>query len=219
MGYTVVDASTVVGTHISNVLQSHAAELLGREEVQALIDHFGREAPKLVEDLVPKVIPVGIVQKVLQNLLEEGMHIRDLRTILETLGEHVGRTQDVDDLTAAVRVALGRAIIHQLFPGEQELPVITLEPQLENILVAAASGKSQGGLEPGLAERLLKQASTVTEELEAQGFNPVLITPGQLRPMLSRFFLRRSIPNLRVIAHNEIPDTKSIRIVGVLGAA
>ncbi|GAB7129444.1 flagellar biosynthesis protein FlhA [Silvimonas sp. JCM 19000] len=218
MGYTVVDASTVVGTHISNVLQSHAAELLGREEVQALIDHFGREAPKLVEDLVPKVIPVGIVQKVLQNLLEEGMHIRDLRTILETLGEHVGRTQDVDDLTAAVRVALGRAIIHQLFPGEQELPVITLEPQLENILVAAASGKSQGGLEPGLAERLLKQASTVTEELEAQGFNPVLITPGQLRPMLSRF-LRRSIPNLRVIAHNEIPDTKSIRIVGVLGAA
>ncbi|MDR3426247.1 MULTISPECIES: flagellar biosynthesis protein FlhA [Silvimonas] len=217
MGYTVVDASTVVGTHISNILQSHAAELLGREEVQQLLDHFAKEAPKLVEDLVPKLVPVGTVQKVLQNLLDEGMHVRDLRTILETLGEHIGRTQDIDDLTAAVRVALGRAIIHQLFPGENELPVITLEPQLENILVSAATGKSQGGLEPGLAERLLKQASTVTEELEAQGFNPVLITPGNLRPMLSRF-LRRSIPNLRVIAHNEIPDTKSIRIVGVLGA-
>ncbi|MBB5192937.1 flagellar biosynthesis protein FlhA [Silvimonas terrae] len=218
MGYTVVDASTVVGTHISNVLQSHAAELLGREEVQQLVDHFAKEAPKLVEDLVPKLVPVGTVQKVLQNLLDEGMHVRDLRTILETLGEHIGRTQDIDDLTAAVRVALGRAIIHQLFPGETELPVITLEPHLENILVNAASGKSQGGLEPGLAERLLKQASNVTEELEAQGFNPVLITPGNLRPMLSRF-LRRSIPNLRVIAHNEIPDTKSIRIVGVLGGA
>ncbi|GGP20535.1 flagellar biosynthesis protein FlhA [Silvimonas iriomotensis] len=218
MGYTVVDASTVVGTHISNVLQSHAAELLGREEVQQLVDHFAKEAPKLVEDLVPKLVPVGTVQKVLQNLLDEGMHIRDLRTILETLGEHINRTQDIDDLTAAVRVALGRAIIHQLFPGENELPVITLEPHLENILVNAATGKSQGGLEPGLAERLLKQASNVTEELEAQGFNPVLITPGNLRPMLSRF-LRRSIPNLRVIAHNEIPDTKSIRIVGVLGGA
>ncbi|GGP26315.1 flagellar biosynthesis protein FlhA [Silvimonas amylolytica] len=218
MGYTVVDASTVVGTHISNVLQSHAAELLGREEVQQLVDHFAKEAPKLVEDLVPKLVPVGTVQKVLQNLLDEGMHIRDLRTILETLGEHINRTQDIDDLTAAVRVALGRAIIHQLFPGENELPVITLEPHLENILLNAATGKSQGGLEPGLAERLLKQASNVTEELEAQGFNPVLITPGNLRPMLSRF-LRRSIPNLRVIAHNEIPDTKSIRIVGVLGGA
>ncbi|SMC26174.1 flagellar biosynthesis protein FlhA [Andreprevotia lacus DSM 23236] len=218
MGYTVVDASTVVGTHISNVLQSHAAELLGREEVQQLLDHFGKEAPKLVEDLVPKVIPVGTLQKVLQNLLEEGMHIRDLRTILETLGEQIVRTQDIDDLTAAVRVALGRAIIHQLFPGEDELPVVALEPQLENILMSAAAGKSQGGLEPGLAERLLKQASQLTEQMEAQGLNTVLITPGQLRPMLSRF-LRRSIPNLRVIAHTEIPDSKTIRIVGVLGAA
>ncbi|KAF0813052.1 Flagellar biosynthesis protein FlhA [Andreprevotia sp. IGB-42] len=218
MGYTVVDASTVVGTHISNVLQSHAAEMLGREEVQQLLDHFAKEAPKLVEDLVPKVIPVGTLQKVLQNLLEEGMHVRDLRTILETLGEQMARTQDIDDLTAAVRVALGRAIIHQLFPGEDELPVVALEPQLENILMSAAAGKSQGGLEPGLAERLLKQASQLTEQMEAQGLNTVLITPGQLRPMLSRF-LRRSIPNLRVIAHTEIPDSKTIRIVGVLGAA
>nr|WP_035061804.1 flagellar biosynthesis protein FlhA [Andreprevotia chitinilytica] len=218
LGFTVVDASTVVGTHISNVLQSHASELLGREEVQQLLDHFAKEAPKLIEDLVPKIIPVGTLQKVLQNLLEEGMHIRDLRTILETLGEQILRTQDVDELTATVRIALGRAIIHQLFPGEDELPVVALEPQLENILMSAAAGKSQGGLEPGLAERLLKQASQLAEQMEAQGLNTVLITPGQLRPMLSRF-LRRSIPNLRVIAHTEIPDSKTIRIVGVLGAA
>ncbi|MEJ2794225.1 flagellar biosynthesis protein FlhA [Iodobacter sp. LRB] len=216
-GYTVVDASTVVATHISNILQSHSAELLGREEVQQLLEHFGKEAPKLLEDLVPKIIPVGTLQKVLQNLLEEGMHIRDLRSILETLAEHITRTQNIDELTAAVRVALGRAIVHQLFPGENELQVVTLEPQLENILLSAVSGNSQGGLEPGLAERVLKQASELSEQLEQQGLSTVLIAPAQLRPMLSRF-LRRSIPGLRVIAHTEIPDSKTIRIVGMLGA-
>jgi flagellar biosynthesis protein FlhA len=216
-GYTVVDASTVVATHISNILQSHSAELLGREEVQQLLEHFGKEAPKLLEDLVPKIIPVGTLQKVLQNLLEEGMHIRDLRSILETLAEHITRTQNIDELTAAVRVALGRAIVHQLFPGENELQVVTLEPQLENILLSAVSGNSQGGLEPGLAERVLKQASELAEQLEQQGLSTVLIAPAQLRPMLSRF-LRRSIPGLRVIAHTEIPDSKTIRIVGMLGA-
>ncbi|STR45588.1 flagellar biosynthesis protein FlhA [Iodobacter fluviatilis] len=216
-GYTVVDASTVVATHISNILQSHSAELLGREEVQQLLEHFGKEAPKLLEDLVPKIIPVGTLQKVLQNLLEEGMHIRDMRSILETLAEHITRTQNIDELTAAVRVALGRAIVHQLFPGENELQVVTLEPQLENILLSAVSGNSQGGLEPGLAERVLKQASELSEQLEQQGLSTVLIAPAQLRPMLSRF-LRRSIPGLRVIAHTEIPDSKTIRIVGMLGA-
>ncbi|WP_348944093.1 flagellar biosynthesis protein FlhA [Chitinibacter sp. FCG-7] len=217
MGFTVVDASTVVGTHISNILQSHAAELLGREEVQALLDHFAKESPKLVEELVPKVIPVGTLQKVLQHLLDDGLHIRDLRSILETLGENVQRTQDIDDLTSIVRVALGRAIVHQLFPGENELQVVALEPQLENILMSAASGKSQGGLEPGLAERILQQAAQLSEQLEMQGINPVIITPSQLRPMLSRF-LKRSIPNLRVIAHTEIPESKTLRIIGVLGA-
>ena len=217
MGYTVVDASTVVGTHISNILQSNAAELLGREEVQSLVDHFAKDSPKLIEELVPKIIPIGTLQKVLQALLEDGLHIRDLRSILETLGEHILRTTDIDELTSAVRVALGRSIVHQLFAGENELQVVALEPQLESILLSAASGKSQGGLEPGLAERLLKQAATLTEQLEMQGINPVLITPAQLRPMLSRF-LRRSIPGLRVIAHTEIPDNKTLRIINVLGA-
>ncbi|MDR3414147.1 MAG: flagellar biosynthesis protein FlhA [Formivibrio sp.] len=216
MGYTVVDGSTVVGTHISNILQNHAAELLGREEVQQLLDHIAKETPKLVEELVPKIIPIGTLQKVLQNLLEEGMHIRDMRTILETVAEHISRTQDIDDLTSAVRVSLGRAIVHQLFPSEDELQVVALEPQLEHILLSAAAGKSQGGLEPGLAERLLQQATAVVENMESQGLNTVLICPAQLRPMLSRF-LRRATPGLRVIAHTEIPDSKTIRIVGVLG--
>ncbi|MFC3534033.1 flagellar biosynthesis protein FlhA [Vogesella facilis] len=218
LGYTVVDASTVVATHISNLLQTHAAELLGREEVQALIEHVAKEAPKLVEDLVPKVVPIGILQKVLQQLLQDGIHLRDFRTIIETLADHVAITQDIDDLTSAVRTALSRAIVQQLFPGEQELPLMTLEPQLENILMQAVNSKAGGGLEPGLAENLLSNAAHQTENVENQGYNPVLLTPPGLRPLLARF-LRRALPQLRVISHNEIPDSKSIRIIAVIGGS
>lgn len=218
MGYTVVDASTVVATHISNLLQAHAAELLGREEVQALIDHVAKEAPKLIEDLVPKVVSVGILQKVLQQLLTDGINLRDIRTIIETLADHVAMTQDIDELTGAVRTALSRAIVQQLFPGEQELPLMTLEPSLEGILLQAVNSKAGGGLEPGLAENLLANAAQQTENVENQGYNPVLLTPPGLRPLLARF-LRRALPQLRVISHNEIPDSKSIRIIAVIGGS
>ncbi len=218
MGYTVVDASTVVATHISNLLQAHSAELLGREEVQALIDHVAKEAPKLIEDLVPKVVSVGILQKVLQQLLTDGINLRDIRTIIETLADHVAMTQDVDELTSAVRTALSRAIVQQLFPGEQELPLMTLEPSLEGILLQAVNSKAGGGLEPGLAENLLANAAQQTENVENQGYNPVLLTPPGLRPLLARF-LRRALPQLRVISHNEIPDSKSIRIIAVIGGS
>ncbi|WP_280954773.1 FHIPEP family type III secretion protein [Paludibacterium denitrificans] len=149
LGYTVVDASTVVATHISNLLQNHAAELLGREEVRALIDHQAKESPKLIEDLVPKIIPISTLQKVLQQLLTDGIHIRDFRTIVETLSDHIGTTQDIDELTSAVRTALSRVIVQQLFPGETELPLMTLEPALENVLLQAVQSKTGGGLEPG----------------------------------------------------------------------
>ncbi|MGR2679864.1 flagellar biosynthesis protein FlhA [Chromobacterium haemolyticum] len=218
LGYTVVDASTVVATHISNLLQTHAAELLGREEVQALIDHQAKESPKLIEDLVPKVVPVGTLQKVLQQLLTEGIHIRDFRTILETLADHVTTTQDIDELTNIVRTALSRVIVQQLFPGEQELPLMTLEPTLENVLMQAVQSKTGGGLEPGLAENLLASAAQETEQVEIQGYNPVLLTAPGLRPLLARF-LRRALPQLRVISHNEIPDNKSIRIIAVIGGS
>lgn len=218
LGYTVVDASTVVATHISNLLQTHAAELLGREEVQALIDHQAKESPKLIEDLVPKVVPVGTLQKVLQQLLTEGIHIRDFRTILETLADHVTTTQDIDELTNIVRTALSRVIVQQLFPGEQELPLMTLEPTLENVLMQAVQSKTGGGLEPGLAENLLASATQETEQVEIQGYNPVLLTAPGLRPLLARF-LRRALPQLRVISHNEIPDNKSIRIIAVIGGS
>ena len=218
LGYTVVDTSTVVATHISNLLHLHASELLGREEVQALVNHLAKESPKLVEDLVPKVVPLGVLQKVLQQLLIDGIHIRDLRTIVETLSDHIVTTQDIDELTTVVRTALARVIVNQLFPGETELPLLTLDPALENVLMQAVQSKAGGGLEPGLAENLLSSAAQESEQVEVQGYNPVLLTPPALRPLLARF-LRRPLPQLRVISHNEIPDNKSIRIIAVIGGS
>jgi flagellar biosynthesis protein FlhA len=218
-GYTVVDASTVVATHLSNIIHSHAAELLGREETQALLDHIARESPRLVEDLVPKALPLGTVQRVLQNLLDEGVHIRDMRTIIETLAEQAGRTQNADDLTAAVRVALGRAIVHQLFPGVNDLQVISLDPQLEQVLMhTVQSGGGEGGFEPGLAEGLLKQADLAAQQQDAMGLPAVLLVPVPLRTLLSRF-LRRAVPQLKVISHAEVPDNKTIRVTAILGRA
>jgi flagellar biosynthesis protein FlhA len=218
LGYTVVDAATVIATHLSSIIQAHAAELLGREEVQALLDHVARDAPKLVEDLVPKLLTVAVVQKVLGNLLGEGVHVRDMRTILETLVEHAPRTQDPDELTAAVRVALSRAIIAGIQPGAGELPVIALDPDLEQVLMQAAQarGPEGAGLEPNLAENLLKQASKLVQDQEAVGQPSVLMVPAPLRSLLSRF-LRRASPQLKVLSHAEIPDGRSIRVVAVLG--
>jgi flagellar biosynthesis protein FlhA len=218
MGYTVVDAGTVIATHLSGIIQSHAAELLGREEVQSLVDHLAKDSPKLVEDLVPKVVALGTLQKVLQNLLAEGVHIRDMRTILEALAEHGARTQDPDELTAAVRVALSRAIIHGIQPGGGELQVIALDPALEQVLMQAAQAKGTegAGLEPNLAENLLKQAAKLVQDQETLGQPSVLMVPSPLRALLSRF-LRRAAPQLRVVSHAEIPETRSIRVVAVLG--
>jgi flagellar biosynthesis protein FlhA len=218
MGYTVVDAGTVIATHLSSVVQANAAELLGREEVQSLLDHLAKESPKLVEDLVPKIVPVGVLHKVLQSLLLEGVHIRDMRTILETLAEYVVRTQDPDDLTAAVRISLSRAIIQSIAPGGGELIVMALDPGLEQVLIQAAQAKGPegAGLEPNLAENLLKQAATLAQEQEGAGRPAILMVPAPIRALLSRF-LRRAAPQLKVISHAEIPDSRTIKVVAVLG--
>jgi flagellar biosynthesis protein FlhA len=219
LGYTVVDASTVVATHLSSIIQAHAAELLGREETQALLDHLAKDAPKLVEDVVPKLLPLATLQKVLQNLLSEGVHIRDMRTILETMAEHAARTQEPDDLTAAARVALGRAILQQIFGSARELEVIALEPQLEQMLTQASQvrGAEGPGLEPGLAERLLRQAGQLAQAREQLGLPPVLMAPPVLRTLLSRF-LRRAAPQLKVLSQSEIPDNRVVKVVATLGA-
>ena len=217
-GYTVVDASTVVATHLSNIIQNHAAELLGREETQQLLERIGKESPKLVEDLVPKSIPLGTLQKVLQNLLQEGVHIRDMRTIIEVLADNAARTQDTEQLTTFVRTALGRAITQQLFPGTGELQVIALAPQLENILMQATQtpGAEGPGLEPGLADQLLRGVNQSAENQEQMGMPAVLLVPAPMRSLMARF-LRRSIPQLHVLSHAEVPDGRMIRVVATVG--
>ena len=218
MGYTVVDAGTVVATHLNHLITTHAAELLGRAEVQALLDHLGKDAPKLVEDLVPKMVSLSTLQKVLQNLLTEGVHIRDMRSIIESLAEHAVHTQDPNDLTALVRIALGRAIVQQLFPGAGELSVMTLDNRLERLLMQAlaASGPDGAGIEPGLADTIAQQAQQAAQQQEALGLTPVLLVPGPLRALLSRF-LRRALPQLKVLSHAEIPESKTIRVTALVG--
>jgi flagellar biosynthesis protein FlhA len=217
LGYTVVDGSTVVATHLSNIIHAHAAELLGREETQQLLDHLAKDSPKLVEDLVPKQLPLGTLQRVLQNLLDEGVHIRDMRTIIETLAEHAPRTQNADDLTASVRVALGRAITQQIFPGAAEMQVITLDPALEQLLMQATQAGGEGaGLEPGLAENLLRQTETAVQHQEQLGLPAVLLVPAPIRALMARF-LRRAAPQLKVVSHAEVPESKTIKVTAVLG--
>jgi len=216
-GYTVVDASTVVATHLNHLILSHAAELLGRQEAQALLDHLAKEIPKLVEDLVPKVLPLGVLQKVLQNLLEEGVHIRDTRTIIETLAENAPRSQDPETLTAQVRVALGRSIVQQLYPSGNEMQVMSLDPQLERILVqAVAGGGDNASIEPGLADTLVREAVAAAQRQEELGLPAVLLVPGNLRTLLSRF-LRRGISQLKVLAHGEVPESKIIKVTSIIG--
>jgi flagellar biosynthesis protein FlhA len=219
MGYTVVDAGTVVATHLNHLILSHAAELLGRQETQALLDHIAKESPKLIEDLVPKMLSLSAVQRVLQNLLEEGVTIRDMRTIIETLAENAPRSQDPTELTGQVRIALGRAIIQQLYPGGSEIQVMALDPGLERILGQAmqGGGASGGAIEPGLADALMQEAAVAAQRQEDVGIPPVLLVPGHLRWLLSRF-LRRAIPQLKVIANGEVPDTRTIKVTTIIGA-
>jgi flagellar biosynthesis protein FlhA len=217
-GYTVVDAATVAATHLNSLLQRHASRILGRSEVQSLMDHFNKASGKILEDVVPKLLPLATFQKVLANLLEEGVHIRDMRTIAETLAEHAPRTQDPAELTSQTRLALGSAIVQSLYGQEPELQVIVVDPELEKVLHSAlATGGDGLGLEPGLAEGLLRGASAAITRQEALGQPAALLVPDRLRQPISRL-LRRALPQLRVLAHGEIPDGRTIRVSSILGA-
>ncbi len=217
LGYTVVDPNTVVATHLSQLLQSHAHELLGHEEVQKLLDQLAKSTPKLVEDLVPKMLPLGTVVKVLQNLLAEGIPIRDMRSIAESLAENAPHTQDAGNLTAQVRVALGRMIIQKINGLQQSLEVVTLSPDLEQMLLQTMQGSQEGGgIEPGLAERLHQGLVDSAQQVEAQGKTPILLTSPPLRELLARF-VRHTIPGLHVLSYNEVPDDKQLRIVATVG--
>ncbi|KAB7696490.1 flagellar biosynthesis protein FlhA [Plesiomonas shigelloides] len=218
LGYTVVDAATVVATHISQVLINNASQLIGHEEVQNLLQMLSRSAPKLVENFTPETLPLGTVVKVLQNLLSEAIPVRDIRTIVQTLTEYAPRSQDPDVLTAAVRIALRRMIVQEINGNAGELPVITLAPELEQMLhkTMQAAGGDAGGIEPGLAERLQQSLLQAAQDQELQGEPAVLLTSGVLRSTMARF-VKNAIPSLRVLSYQEVPDDKQIRIVNSVG--
>ena len=218
LGYTVVDASTVIATHLSQIVQEHAQDLLGHDEVQKLLDGLAKTSPKLVEDTVPKVVPLGVLVRVMQNLLREQVPARDIRTILEVLAERGGKSQDPVALTAAVREAMGRIIIQQINGLEEELPVVTLDYSLEQILLRSMEGGAEGGvaIEPNLAGRFAQSLREAHERQELAGQPSVLLVPATLREFLVRF-VRQSVKGMHVLSFNEVPDDKQLRIVATVG--
>jgi flagellar biosynthesis protein FlhA len=217
-GYTVVDASTVIATHLSHVIQTHAHELLGHDEAQQLLNGLAKTSPRLVEDLVPKLLPLGAVVRVLQGLLAERVPIRNIRTIIETLAEHAPRSPDPAVLQAQVRIALSRQIVQDIAGTGSELPVVTLEPDLEQLLQnsMAAGSAANPALEPGLAERLATRLAESAQRQEAAGEPAVLMVAPPLRATLARF-ARASVPSMHVLAWNEIPDNRRVRLVAAVG--
>lgn len=216
-GYTVVDASTVVATHLHHLMQLYAWRLLGRGEVQQLLDHLAQYSPKLVEEVVPKLVPIPMFQKVLQNLLEESVHIRDLKTIVESLAEHGTKIQDPGELTREVRVALAPAIVQGIFGPSADLSVAALDPALESLLMQSFGPGSNGALDPSVADFLATEAARICQQQEALGLPACLLVPDRIRPQVAAM-VRKAAPRLRVLAHAEIPDTHTIRIGQLIGS-
>ena len=218
LGYTVVDPGTVIATHMSKLLMQHAGSLLGHQEAQALLDTLSKSAPRLVEDLVPKMLPLPTVVKVLQNLLDEGIPVKDMRSIAETLAEKGTHTTDSNELTAAVRVALRRQITGQLTSFDKTLPVITLDAELEKLCLSSVESENSGGLgiEPGLAERLYQSLADSVHRQEVNDEPAVLLVSPRLRPWLAGM-VRHTIPLLKVLAYNEIAENKRLKVIANIG--
>ncbi|KPX00915.1 flagellar biosynthesis protein FlhA [Pseudomonas savastanoi] len=221
LGYTVVDASTVVATHLNQILYKHSHELIGHEEVQQLMQLLAKSSPKLAEELVPGVLSLSSLLNVMQALLAEHVPVRDIRSIAEAIANNAGKSQDTAALVAAVRVGLSRAIVQSIVGVEPELPVITLEPRLEQILLnslqKAGQGQEEGVLlEPSMAEKLQRSLIEAAQRQEMQGLPVILLVAGPVRAMLSRFG-RLAVPNMHVLAYQEIPDNKQVTIVATVG--
>ena len=217
-GFTVVDSETVMATHLSHLMQVQAAKLLSRTETQQLVEHVAKLAPKLIEEVVPKMVSIAVFQKVLQLLLEESVHIRDIRTIVETLAEHAGSVQDPAELARRVRVALAPAIVQQIYGPTRELAVIAIEPGLERLLVQALGNAAGPALDPGVADVLTRSAAEVALKQEELGLPACLLVPDVIRSSIARL-VRRVAPRLQVLAHSEIPETHTIRIGPILRGA
>jgi flagellar biosynthesis protein FlhA len=216
-GFTVVDCATVVATHLSHLMQVNAARLLGRVETQQLVEHVTRLAPKLIEDVTPKMVGIATLQKVLQLLLEEGVHIRDMRSIVECLAEHAATVTDPVELVRRIRTHLAPAIVQQIYGATRELDVIALEPELERLVTQALTSPGGAALDPGVADTLTKSAADTARRQEDLGVPACLLVPDLIRPAMARL-LRRAAPRLKVLGHSEIPETHSIRIGSIIGA-
>ena len=214
-GYTVVDSSTVIATHLSQLLKNNAAKLIGQDDVQQLLERLKQTAPKLVENLVPNTMSLADVTRVVHSLLDEGVPIRDMRTIAETLSIHRGLENNPEELVAQVRVALGPSIFQSVVGGAQELPVMVLDPQLEQMMSSAVQN-NQGVIEPNLLDTMVKGIGEAAGKMEAEGASPVLLVSGIIRGFLSKL-LRGRMSNFYILAYEEIPGDKNIRVVTTVG--
>jgi flagellar biosynthesis protein FlhA len=218
VGFTVVDSETVMATHLSHLMQVQASKLLSRTETQQLVEHVAKLAPKLIEEVVPKMVSIAVFQKVLQLLLDEAVHIRDIRTIIESIAEHAGSTTDPAELARRVRVALSPAIVQQIYGPNRELNVIAIDPALERLLMQALANASGPALDPGVAEMLTRNAAETALRQEEVGVPACLLVPDQIRSAIARL-VRRVAPRLQVLSHSEIPETHTIRIGPILRGA
>jgi flagellar biosynthesis protein FlhA len=216
-GFTVVDCATVVATHLSHLMQVNASRLLGRVETQQLVEHVTKLAPKLIEDVVPKMVAIPTLQRVLQLLLEEGVHIRDMRSIVECLAEHASAVSDPHELARRIRTHLAPAIVQQIYGPVRELDVIALDPDLERLVSQALNSPHGAALDPGIADTLARSAADNARSQEDKGHPACLLVPDPIRAPLARL-LKRAAPRLKVLAHSEIPDTHTIRIGSIIGA-
>ncbi|MDM4764522.1 flagellar biosynthesis protein FlhA [Pelomonas sp. SE-A7] len=215
-GFTVVDCSTVIATHLSHLMQVHAAKLLGRTETQQLVEHLTKQAPQLIEDVIPKMVGIATLQKVLQLLLDEGVHIRDMRSIVEAIAENAPLTTDPIELARRIRVHISPAIVQQIYGPVKELDVIALEPELERLVTQALNSPHGAALDPGVADTLARSAADTMQSQEDRGVPACLLVPDLIRAPMARL-LRRAAPRLKVLGHSEIPETHSIRIGSIIG--
>ncbi|KQW51883.1 MULTISPECIES: flagellar biosynthesis protein FlhA [unclassified Roseateles] len=215
-GFTVVDCSTVVATHLSHLMQVHAAKLLGRVETQALVEHLTKQAPQLIEDVIPKMVSIATLQRVLQLLLEEGVHVRDMRSIVECLAEHAPGVTDPQELARRIRTHIAPAIVQQIYGSTKELDVIALEPELERLVTQALNSPHGAALDPGVADTLARSAADNAQKQEDRGVPATLLVPDLIRAPMARL-LKRAAPRLKVLGHSEIPETHTIRIGSIIG--
>jgi flagellar biosynthesis protein FlhA len=218
LGYTVVDSATAIATHLNTLLRNNAPELLGHDETQQLLDKVAAKSPKLVEDLVPAKLPLATVTKVLQNILDDGVSVRDMRTIIEVLSTESGHTQNADELTAAIRPRLGRMIMQGLVDVNDSLPVMTLNPSLEQILhniIQQSSNPQNLVIEPKLAEGLFKALTTNSQDVENQGHPAVLVVSPAIRPWLAKIIKHR-ISDLTVLSYGEIPEDQAVNVIATI---